>query len=299
MTDERNGSASKRTSDEEREIMSTAGNASERSRGFGSSVAMPTERSENFSESFRRLGRLLAPQKWMIAFVVLLAVASVALVVIGPRLLGQATDIIVRGVGSGDGVDFGALHRKLVLIGGLYIASWILTLLQGYLLAGVVQRSMHALRERVEQKLNRLPLEYMDSQPRGDFLSRVTNDIDNLSQSLQQSMSMMVTSVLSLVGIAAMMLWISPLMTLIALLPVPLSMWLMKMIASRARRVSCSSGPTPDRSTDTSRRCSPVMRSWRCSAGVIGLPPSFGRRTTSYTMPASVRSSCRASSSRS
>ena len=227
--------SSKRTSDEDREIMANAGNASERSRGFGSGVAMPTERSENFGASLRRLWTLLTPERAKVWIVAVLAISSVTLVVIGPRLLGRATDVIVDGLRSPAGIDFDELHSTLIFIAAVYLLSWVLSYGQGFLLAGIVQRAMHALRESVEAKLNRLPLAYLDTQARGDFLSRVTNDIDNLSQSLQQSMAMILTSVLTLVGVVAMMLVISPLMTLVALVTVPLSLWGMKMIASRAR----------------------------------------------------------------
>ena len=226
---------SKRTSDEDRRIMEHAGNPSERTRGFGSGVAMPTVRSDDFSASLRRLWVLLTPERvrvWIVAF---LAVSSVTLVVIGPRLLGRATDVIVEGLRSPGGIDFDELHSTLIFIGGVYLLSWVLSYGQGYMLAGIVQRAMHALRRSVEEKLNRLPLAYLDGQPRGDFLSRVTNDIDNLSQSLQQSMAMILTSVLTLIGVVAMMLVISPLMTLVALVTVPLSLWAMKLIAGRAR----------------------------------------------------------------
>ncbi|MEQ8842099.1 MAG: ABC transporter ATP-binding protein [Acidimicrobiales bacterium] len=226
---------SKRTSDEDREIMSNAGTASERTRGWGSSVAMPTERSENFGASLRRLWRILAPERLRIIVVAVLAITSVSLVVLGPRLLGQATDVIVDGLRSPEGIDFDDLHSSLEFIVAIYLASWVLSYGQGYLLAGVVQRAMHSLREMVETKLNRLPLAYLDAQARGDFLSRVTNDIDNLAQSLQQTMAMILTSVLTLIGVVVMMLIISPLMTLVALITVPVSLWAMKMIAARAR----------------------------------------------------------------
>jgi ATP-binding cassette subfamily B protein len=166
--------------------------------------------------------------------VFVLTVASVALVVIGPRLLGQATDIIVSGV-VGDGIDFDELHRKLFLVGGIYVASWVLGYSQAYVLAGVVQRSMFELRESVERKINRLPLSYIDRQARGDLLSRVTNDIDNLSQSLQQTTSQILVSLLTLIGVITMMFVISPLLAAVALVTVPTSVWLMKIIGSRAR----------------------------------------------------------------
>src|SRR5690606_33887760 len=115
------------------------------------------------------------------------------------------TDIVVDGVTSGRGIDLADLHRVLLVVLGLYVASSALTYLQSYLLAGVVQRTMHRLRSDVEDKIHRLPLGWVDRQPRGDLLSRVTNDIDNVAQSLQQTLSQMLTSSLTLVGVLVMM----------------------------------------------------------------------------------------------
>jgi ATP-binding cassette, subfamily B, multidrug efflux pump len=224
------------TSDEDRKIIAVAGNAANRSSGrFGASVGMPTERSNDFGAALRRLGELLAGERLRLIAVAVLSVSSVVLVVLGPRLLGQATDIIVRGVIGGGGIEYGDLHRKLLLIIGIYVSSWALSHGQAYILAGVVQRSMYSLRAQVEQKLNRLPLRYIDGQPRGDLLSRVTNDIDNLAQSLQQTMSQILTSTLMLIGVAVMMITISPFMAAVALVTVPVSLWLMKVIGGRAR----------------------------------------------------------------
>ncbi len=235
MTDPRSR-PSKATSDEEREILASAGNASERSRGrFGSGYGMPAEQSEDFRGALKRLGEMLAGERLRLAVVMALTVASVVLVVIGPRILGQATDVIVKGVFSPEGIDFTDLHHTLELVAGLYLASWAMSYTQAWILAGVIQRSMYALRQSVETKLNRLPLGYVDRQPRGDLLSRVTNDIDNLAQSLQQTISMMLTSTLTLIGVTVMMFTISPFMALVAMITVPLSMWLMKQIGGRAR----------------------------------------------------------------
>jgi ATP-binding cassette subfamily B multidrug efflux pump len=220
---------------DEQDLIATTGREHRRgSFGPGGAVGMPAERSENFSVVLRRLGEILGRERGKLFAVVGLTFASVTLVVIGPRLLGEATDIIVQGV-TGDGIDFGALHAKLALIAGLYVLAWMLGYSQAYLLAGVVQRSMFSLRESVEHKLNRLPLSYVDRQARGDLLSRVTNDIDNLAQSLQQTISQILTSLLTLVGVAIMMFTISPLMALVALAVVPVTIWSIKLIGSRAR----------------------------------------------------------------
>ncbi|MEO6652126.1 MAG: ABC transporter ATP-binding protein [Ilumatobacteraceae bacterium] len=216
--------------------MSTTGREARRgSFGPGGGAGMPTERSKDFGTSIKRLGDILGTERPLLVVVLALTVGSVLLVVLGPRLLGQATDIIVTGVQSPDGIDFGALHRKLFVVGAIYLGSWALAYSQAYLLAGVLQRAMFELRAEVERKINRLPLRYIDGQPRGDLLSRVTNDIDNLSQSLQQTTSQILTSLLTLVGVTTMMVVISPLLAAIALITVPTSIWLMKLIGGKAR----------------------------------------------------------------
>jgi ATP-binding cassette, subfamily B, multidrug efflux pump len=220
----------------ERDILATTGRQARRGPfGPGGGVAVPVERSDRFGATVRRLGTILGPERARLVLVMFLAVGGVALVVFGPRILGQATDIIVQGVTSDEGIDFGALHRKLMLAAALYAGSWALAYGQAYLLAGIVQRTMYALRASVEDKLNRLPLSYVDRQSRGDLLSRVTNDIDNLAQSLQQTVSQIVTSILTLVGVTVMMFTISPLLALVALITVPASLWMMKVISKRAR----------------------------------------------------------------
>ncbi len=219
----------------DQEVLTTTGREARRgSFGPGGGAGMPTERSENFGVVVRRLGSILGREALLLALVVALTVASVVLVVLGPRLLGQATDIIVSGV-AGDGIDFGALHRKLFVVGGIYVGSWVLAYSQGYILAGVLQRSMFGVREQVEHKINRLPLSYIDRHARGDLLSRVTNDIDNLAQSLQQTTSQILTSLLTLIGVIVMMFVISPLLAAVALVTVPTSVWLMKLIGTKAR----------------------------------------------------------------
>jgi ATP-binding cassette, subfamily B, multidrug efflux pump len=221
---------------DERELLTTTGRAA-RAQSFGphGRAGMPTERSKDFGASVRRLGEILGNERGMLGVVGLLTLVSVALVALGPRLLGQATDIIVDGVTGGGGVDFGRLHRHLLMVGGIYLLSWAFGYGQSYLLAGVIQRAMFDLRESVERKLNRLPLAYIDRQERGDLLSRVTNDIDNLSQSMQQTVSQIVTSLLTLIGVTVMMFVISPLLAVVALVTVPTSIVLMSRIGKRAR----------------------------------------------------------------
>ncbi|MCP3990713.1 MAG: ABC transporter ATP-binding protein, partial [Actinomycetia bacterium] len=198
-------------------------------------LGMPVERSDSFTTTVRRLGEILGKERSRLWVVLILTLLSVGLVAVGPRLLGQATDVIVSGLRSESGVDFDELHRKLAFIGGLYLASWGLAYSQAYILAGLVQRSMYALRESVESKINHLPLSYIDGQSRGDLLSRVTNDIDNLAQSLQQTVSQILTSLLTLIAVAAMMFLISPLLAVVTLITVPGSVLLIKLIGGKAR----------------------------------------------------------------
>ncbi len=222
--------------DEDREVLNTTGREARRS-SFGPSggAGMPAERSKDFGSSVRRLGAILGKELPLLLIVMVFTAGSVLLTVIGPRLLGKATDIIVSGVNGDDGIDFGELHRHLFFVGILYLGSWILGYSQAYILAGVLQRSMFGLRQSVERKINRLPLGYIDSQPRGDLLSRVTNDIDNLAQSLQQTTSQILSSLLTLLGVTVMMFTISAKLAVIALVTVPLSVFLMKKISGRAR----------------------------------------------------------------
>ncbi|MFM9226415.1 MAG: ABC transporter ATP-binding protein [Actinomycetota bacterium] len=206
--------------------------------GRMSAVGMPTAKSKDFGAAARRLAGRMSHERWLVAAIGLMALVSVGLVVTGPRVLGHATDILFDGLlrrRGRDGVDFAALHRTLLFALVLYVASFLLGYGQSFLLAGVVQRTMRKLRTDVEDKIHRLPLSYIDRNARGDLLSRVTNDIDNISQSLQQSLSQLVTSLLTIVGVLVMMLVVSPLLALVALVTVPLSLAMMKQIAARSR----------------------------------------------------------------
>jgi ATP-binding cassette, subfamily B, multidrug efflux pump len=202
-------------------------------------VGVPTERSKDFGVTSRRLFDRLGPEKVKVVLVLFLAVASVTLVVSGPRVLGHATDIIFNGfinrTQGGEGIDFGDLHRTLLFAVGLFVTSYVLSYMQAFILAGAVQRTMLRLRSDVEDKLHRVPLSYMDGQSRGDFLSRVTNDIDNLAQSMQQSLSQLLTGLLTIAGTIAMMVWISWELAIIAIVSVPLSIFVMKQIAGHSK----------------------------------------------------------------
>jgi ATP-binding cassette subfamily B protein len=235
-------------------------------------AGMPAEKSLNFGPSAKRLLGRLRPERARLTLVVALAVTSVTFSVIGPRILGHATNLIFAGVIGkqlspnvtlaqaiaaarargdsnfagllsqsgvvpGHGINFGALGHVLLIAIMLYVAASVLMAIQGFLLTGVVQRTVRRLRGEVEDKINRLPLPYFDAQPRGELLSRVTNDIDNIAQSLQQTLSQLLTSLLTVVGVVTMMFVISPLLALIALVSVPLSLVITKFIAKRSQRM--------------------------------------------------------------
>jgi ABC-type multidrug transport system fused ATPase/permease subunit len=234
-------------------------------------VQTPTERSRDFRGSAIRLVKRLTPQRGLTTLVILLGIAGIAIGVIGPRILGHATDLLFNGVIGrqlpagltkeqaieaarergdntfadllsgmnvvpGRGVDFGAIGRTLLLALGLYLLAALLIWLQARLLNIAVQRTMVALRSDVEDKVHRLPLRYFDSRQRGEVLSRVTNDVDNIQTSLSMTISQLLTSVLTLVAVLVAMLTISPLLTLLTVLTVPLSLWATRSIARRSQR---------------------------------------------------------------
>ncbi|MCB1247604.1 MAG: ABC transporter ATP-binding protein [Acidimicrobiia bacterium] len=238
--------------------------------GRGPGGGLVAQKALSFSASGKRLVGLLVPQRLKVAMVFIAAVSSVALASIGPRVLGHATDIIfagavgkqfpvgmtkdqaiaaVEGLGEnrladmlrsidmvpGVGIDFDALAKVLLIVVAIYVGSSILSFLQGYLLNDVVQKTLYDLRAAVADKINRLPLSYFDRQPRGELLSRVTNDIDNVSQSLQQTMQQLLTSILTVVFVVVMMLLISPTLALIALVTVPVTMVVAGLVMKRSQ----------------------------------------------------------------
>ena len=219
--------------DDEPKVDLTA--ADTRAAGRWNSAGMPTEKSARFGESVGRLVRLLGPERPILGLVALAALAAAVLNVLGPRVLGRATDVIIKGLFSPAGIDMGRLHEILLQAVALYVGSTLLSIAVAFMIAGVVQRLMRRLRAQAEAKVHALPLSHIDKQARGDLLSRVTNDLDNLAQSLQQTMSQMLTSVLLLIGVAVMMFTISPVLALVALTTVPVSVYGMKKVAGRAR----------------------------------------------------------------
>ncbi|MCD5346588.1 ABC transporter ATP-binding protein [Agromyces sp. S2-1-8] len=235
-------------------------------------MGMPAEKSMNFGPSAKRLIGRLKPERALVVFVILLGVVSVVFSVLGPKILGQATNIIFEGFVSlqmpagvtqqqvvdqlrasgdtqqadmiasmqnivpGQGIDFAALAAVLGLVLLLYVLASLFGWAQAYVLNGVTQRTVYRLRREVEEKIHRLPLSYFDKMQRGELLSRVTNDIDNISQTLQQTMSQLLTSLLTVVGVLVMMFVISPLLAVIALVTIPLTLLITTIIAKRSQK---------------------------------------------------------------
>ncbi|GAA4967041.1 ABC transporter ATP-binding protein [Yinghuangia aomiensis] len=195
----------------------------------------PVEKSLNFKASGKRLLALLEPDKFLVYVVVVLAVLAVALSVVGPKILGEATDKIFRGAFGPSGVDFDAVGVILGWAVLVYVLSGVCSIIQSRIANSVLQRAIKRLRGDVEDKIGRLPLSYFDKQPRGEVLSRVTNDIDNLGQTLQQTMSQLLFSLLTIVGVLGMMFWISWLLALVALVTVPVSIVVAARIGKKAQ----------------------------------------------------------------
>ena len=244
--------------------------AGPRSGGPFGGLAGPPQKPLTFGPSLRRLLGQVGPERTPLIAAIALTVASITLNVLGPRILGHATDLIFSGamgrrlpagqtkdealaglrengqnrladmlsgmdVVPGQGIDFTALRWVLLGVLAIYLGASLLAWAQGYLLAGVVQRTMYRLRADVEAKLHRMPLRYFDRAQRGDVLSRVTNDIDNVGQSLQQTLGQLLNSLLTIIGVLVMMLLISPLLAVIALVTVPLSVLITALIAKRSQ----------------------------------------------------------------
>ncbi|TFV96382.1 ABC transporter ATP-binding protein [Leifsonia flava] len=239
---------------------------------FGGGAGMPVEKAMTFWPSAKRLIGRLRPERVPVITVTILAIIGVVFSVLGPKLLGEGTNIIFEGVVSsqmpagatkaqvvdqlrasgdtqqadmvnamtltpGQGIDFSALGMVLLGVLALYLLSSVFMWLQGYVLNGAIQRTVYRLRGDVEDKINALPLKYFDGMQRGEVLSRVTNDMDNVSQTLQQTLSQMLTSILTVVGVVVMMFTISPLLALVALVTIPLTALITVVIAKRSQKL--------------------------------------------------------------
>ncbi|MDD3599729.1 MAG: ABC transporter ATP-binding protein [Firmicutes bacterium] len=232
---------------------------------------MPAERARDFKGSLKRLSGYLKPHRVLLIVVALLSIAGVVLTIAGPKILGRATNILFEGVIGkqlppglgkeqiiamlkaagrdqmaemvagmnivpGAGVDFAAIARVLITLVVIYIVGSFFSWLQHYIMAGISQRTVYGLRKEADAKLARLPLKYYDSNTRGEILSRVTNDIDNIASTLQQSLMQLITALFTVIGVLIMMFSISPLLAVIALATLPLSVIVTLSIAKRSQK---------------------------------------------------------------
>ena len=208
--------------------------------GHGRGGRMIIAKPRDFRGTFRKLLRFMRPHWAGMVTIILLAGATTVASSLSPKIMGSATNEIVRGAQSllqgGSGVDFAVLVRILMLLIGIYIATSVLRYAQNYVMAGVSQRTMYDLRQAVDQKLSRLPLEYYDTHAYGDILSRVTNDVDTVSDSLQSSIISAFRSALSVIITLVMMLTISPRLTLIGLVTVPITLWFSSTVVKKTQR---------------------------------------------------------------
>lgn len=197
-------------------------------------LGMPVQKAKNFKGTLRRLLAYLKPQRMKLIFVFFMAVLSTVFSIVSPKLMGNATTEIFEGI-MGGGVDFAVIMRIVLILIGLYLLSSLFAYVQQYIMAGVAQKTVYELRGDVNDKLTRLPLSFFDSRTHGEILSRAVNDVDNISNTLQQSLTQLITSIVTLIGVIIMMLTISPLLTVILLLTLPLSFFVVKAIASKSQ----------------------------------------------------------------
>ncbi|QWG84508.1 ABC transporter ATP-binding protein [Bacillus mycoides] len=200
------------------------------------------EKAKNFKGTMNKLLQYLKPYKLSILIVILFAIGSAAFTIVGPKILGNATTKLFEGLVSkvsgapGADIDFTYIGNIVILLLGLYILSTVFGIIQGYIISGVAQKVSYNFRKEIDEKINRMPLKYFDKTTHGEVLSRITNDVDTVSQTLNQSMSQIITSVITIIGVLIMMLSISWQMTLVALLILPVSMILIMAVVKRSQK---------------------------------------------------------------
>lgn len=200
------------------------------------------EKAKNFKGTMNKLIQYLKPYRLAIVTVIIFAIGSAAFSIVGPKILGKATTKLFEGLVSkvmgveGAAIDFTYIGNIVILLLGLYIVSALFGIIQGYIISGVAQKVSYNLRKEIAEKINRMPLKYFDKKSHGEVLSRVTNDVDTVSQTLNQSMSQIITSVITIIGVLIMMLSISWQMTLVALLILPVSMILIMAVVKKSQK---------------------------------------------------------------
>lgn len=201
---------------------------------------MPGEKAKDLKGTIKKLGKYLSVYKVALVFVVIFAIGSTIFNIAGPKILGQATTELFEGlvgkVSGQGGIDFEKIGQILLMLLGLYLCSALFSFIQGYLMTGISQKLTYRMRKEISEKIDRLPMEYFDKMTHGEILSRITNDVDTLSQSLNQSATQLITSVTMIIGVLVMMLSISPLMTVVAILILPVAMGLISVIVKHSQR---------------------------------------------------------------
>ncbi|NGM82209.1 ABC transporter ATP-binding protein [Paenibacillus sp. 7124] len=210
--------------------------------GFGGAgMMMPPEKAKDFKGTLRRLTRYLRPKRLKLVVVLITAILSTVFSILSPKIMGKATTKLFEGVVDkfkgvpGAAIDFGYINEILLILAGLYVLSALFGYIQQYIMAGVAQSVVFDMREEINSKLERLPLKYFDSRTHGEILSRATNDVDNISTTLQQSLTQLITSVITIIGVIIMMLTISPWLTLITIITLPLSFVAIMGITKRSQ----------------------------------------------------------------
>ncbi|ASK61919.1 ABC transporter [Virgibacillus phasianinus] len=202
----------------------------------------PTPKIKDFNGTLKRLVSYLKPHKIALIAVFITAIFSTIFAILSPKIMGLATTELFQSMvtkikgDSGNGINFDYIINILLILGVLYLLSVVFQYIQQYIMAGVAQKTVYTLRKEVNEKLSRLPLQFFDSKTHGEVLSRAVNDLENISSTLQQSLMQFITSIVTLIGVVVMMLTISPLMTIIVLLTVPLSFIVTKKVATRSQK---------------------------------------------------------------
>ncbi|MGE5485913.1 MAG: ABC transporter ATP-binding protein [Ignavibacteriales bacterium] len=205
-------------------------------------LGMPVQKAKDFWGTLKRLLEYLRPRLLQLTTVFLFAILGTAFSILSPRVMGKATTRVFEGVMMkiqrvpGAAIDFGYVRNILLSLGGLYVLSALFTYIQHFLMAAVAQATVYEMRRDINVKMSRLPLRFFDSRTHGEILSRITNDVDNISNTLQQSLTQLITAATTVMGIVVMMLTISPALTLVALVMLPVSAWVTMFITRRSQR---------------------------------------------------------------
>ena len=208
---------------------------------MGRGMNGPGEKAKDFKGTMKTLISYLAKYKLSIILVLIFAIGSVTFSVIGPKILGKATTEIFNGLigkvsGEGNGIDFDSIKNILLSLAALYALSTVFSFIQGFVMSGIAQKVAYKLRDELSKKINRLPMKYFDTRTHGEVLSRFTNDIDTLAQGLNQSLTQIITSFTTIIGVLIMMLSISVVMTLSALIVIPISLLLISLVVKKSQK---------------------------------------------------------------